>query len=129
MKVRKKEDIETDVGTSEQAEKQKVPADTTNSTLHWMDKLMQDNSKKMEVLDRKLDSLKSGVRDIQPPGKVQTKTSSKKGKTEAFKDPLKPLTKILGSLKNISVDDEEAYHYLKDLSYLEFDDNMLENSL
>ena len=125
-KWRKKEDIRSSDAVSKESE---VPSDTSNSnsnsTLHWMDKLMQDNSKKMEVLDRKLDSLKCGVRDIQPKNK-QEENNMKTSKTESLKDPTKSLTKIVDKLKSLSVDDEKAYHYLKDLSHLKLDDKTLE---
>ena len=103
----------------------KTVSTNSNSTLHWMDKMMEDSSRKMEQLNKKLDTLKSGVKDIQPTERIKEKSDTKQ--SERVKDDENEMIKILESLNTLSVDDDIGYRLLKDLSYLRYNEKMCKN--
>ena len=131
-KWRKKNDESGSVASSQStqtsSDKKTVSTNSnsnSNSTLHWMDKMMEDSSRKMEQLNKKLDTLKSGVKDIQPAEREKEKSDTKQ--SERLKDDENEMIKILDSLNALSVDDDTGYRLLKDLSYLRYNEKMCKN--
>ena len=100
----------------------------SNQTLHWMDKLLEENNKKMDHLNKRLDSLKTGVKSIQPTrdekGEREEKLEKADNKRSKDFDTEKELIKIIDKLKNEKVEDESVSRCLKELSSLRLTERM-----
>ena len=121
----------------------KVTVSSTSNLLQWMDKFIEsdkDKTKsKLESIDKKLDSLKTGVKTLNPvtTGDDKNNCNNKETKqnsqnydfVESNKDEsyiqentkvLEDCSKIetlLKSVNELSEDDEKVLFYLKDISY------------
>ena len=126
---------------------------SSKSLLHWMDKFME-NDKKLDSLNKKFDSLKSGVNEIKPSDyKIDQENNVKKcnnedkkkdksktdlmnktdlkdnlAKKEEISKTEKDLMKLLKSINKMSKDDDKVYYYLKDISYLNLRKEIVEKT-
>ena len=127
----------------EKTEKCSASESSSSSLLQWMDKFIESekSKSKLDSIDKKLDSLKTGVKTLQPEksceekcsneketnNNLQQKTEKKREKLKEIKDirqkneddTFKKIEKLIHSINKLSVDDENVFFYLKDISYME----------
>ena len=120
----------------------------SSNLLKWMDKFME-NDKRLDSLNKKLDSMKTGVKTIKSCSEKGDKTGdntktkiSNKGandtgaktnpqrpsKTKLEEEYVKVVSKLLESINEMSEDDEKVYYYLKDISYIKLDRKVVKNT-
>ena len=117
----------------------------SSNLLQWMDKFME-NDKRLDSLNKKLDSMKTGVQTIKSSSekgdKTGDNTETKKGandtgaktkpqrpsKTKLEEEYVKVVSKLLESINEMSEDDEKVYYYLKDISYIKLDRKVVRNT-
>ena len=120
----------------------------SSNLLQWMDKFME-NDKRLDSLNKKLDSMKTGVKTIQSSSEkgertgdnTETKKSNKgandtgaktnsqrPSKTKLEEEYVKVVSKLLESINEMSEDDEKVYYYLKDISYIKLDRKVVKNT-
>merc|ERR1712045_349764 len=102
--------------------------------------------KRLDSLNKKLDSMKTGVQTIKSSSEKGDKsgdnTETKKGandtgaktipqrpsKTKLEEEYVKVVSKLLESINEMSEDDEKVYYYLKDISYIKLDRKVVKNT-